>query len=83
MPTDLQITMWQFLHQHCRKGALLVTIPSVEKSLELLEVGNEVQGTRETANRMDMGLAQFCQYSIRELTNLAFVNCVYSSWKNL
>jgi len=39
MPPQLQVTMWQFLRSHLSPGSLLVTIPSLETSLQSLNTG--------------------------------------------
>lgn len=39
MAPDLQVKMWQFLRATLSPGALLVTIPSLETSLEVLDTG--------------------------------------------
>ena len=43
MSPDLQITMWKFLRASLRPGSLLVTIPSLETSLEHLDTGIDLE----------------------------------------
>ena len=35
-PVDIQVNLWQIIRQHVQKGALMVTIPSLEEALEKL-----------------------------------------------
>jgi len=36
VPINAQVNLWQLLHQNIKKGALIVTIPSIEEALEKL-----------------------------------------------
>ena len=38
MPPTLQARIWNFLRNNVKKGALLVTIPSLEDSLQYIDV---------------------------------------------
>ena len=35
---EFRVTMWQFIRQHLKPGALLVTIPDIETALNSLKV---------------------------------------------
>lgn len=38
MPPTLQARIWAFLRSNCKKGALLITIPSLEDALQYIDV---------------------------------------------
>lgn len=40
MPPNVQARIWAFLRANIKKGALLVTIPSLEDSLQYLDVSS-------------------------------------------
>ena len=35
-PIDIQVTLWQIVHQNVKPGSLLVTIPSLQEALRIL-----------------------------------------------
>ncbi|KAL3208296.1 hypothetical protein MRX96_052576, partial [Rhipicephalus microplus] len=39
MPEQEQVALWQFLRRNIKKGAILVTVPSLEDSLKNLQTG--------------------------------------------
>ena len=36
VPIDVQVNLWQILRQNIKKGALMVTVPSIEEALQKL-----------------------------------------------
>ena len=76
MSPDLQISMWKFLRATVKPGSLLVTIPSLETSLEHLETGIDLEDwvfplPQSNMDWTDSGVetSEICLYTIKSSGN--------------